>query len=484
MSLPPVPPPTSQPIHPGLVHRASSPSATKVLEELLHRDYAEHHCFFNEKGFHNHLGHHLVAAYDLGAPAALLQKIYDNEAPTLLPVDRQGEDINESNWTTRLGEHRAYGSYLAFFTEEISKNGVPETMKKYAMEPAANGNGALMLARLVGGAFHPLLDIGFGVEFKQDYLVAQGLAMGAVTEPDFLNFVTDKTSGLPEISPTPTSATLLSLLREVYDADILTPLPYVPDIMDNDMSRFHKLIQNPARGRALQTIYATWSIDTTLTGPASQREFAAKTQECFVQATLLLAATGRPGRAPRADFFLMHTVTAALCLPSVLSVLEDPVHKAQLLHAYVRASAVYLLLRGRPRIDVPLVMSYTEFPRPPGMGATGEGETDPWLAMIHNALQHKEAHVAKVVRTLYHCAQRYGRTPAGQVVGVWDGEKEEGEEGKGRRRETHEGAAQLDGTVFVRAAGMVSEALGWVAYGGEEGSWDRTSLGWDEAWET
>lgn len=32
----------------------------------------------------------------------------------------------------------------------------------------------------------------------------------------------------------------------------------------------------------------------------------------------------------------------------------------------------------------------------------------------------------------------------------------------------------MDGTMFVRAAGVVSEVLGWVAYGGKEGEWDRS----------
>ncbi|KAJ7776301.1 hypothetical protein B0H16DRAFT_1506234 [Mycena metata] len=475
--------PASQPLRPGFVHSASTPATTKVLEDLLHKDYTLHHCFFNEKGFHNHLGHHLVAAYDLGAPAALLQMIYDNEHPMLLPVDRQGEDITEANWTKRLGEHRAYGSYLAFFTEQITTNGVAEVVKKFVVAPEANGNGALMLARLVGGALHPLLEIGFGIEFEQDYMVAQGLAMGAVTEPDFLNFVTDESSGIPAVAATSKGVTLLSLLRELYDSEILKPLPYVPDVMDNDMGRFQKLTENPERGAEIKRIYAKWSIDTTLTGAAPEQEFANKAEECFFQATLLLAATGRPGRAPRADFFLMHILTSALCIPSLLSILSDPMHKAQLLQAYARASAMYILLRGRPRIDIPLLMSYTEFPRPPapvapgGPDAQGDpsvgGETDPWLAIIRNALHHKEAHVAKVVRTLYYCAQRYGLKKAGSAIGALD------EEGK----ETHVGAAAMDGTIFVRAAGIVSDALGWVVYGEKEGSWDRTSLGWDEAWE-
>ncbi|KAJ7511287.1 hypothetical protein B0H11DRAFT_1954617 [Mycena galericulata] len=414
----------------------------------------------------------------MGAPPALLKVIYEDSAPTLRPVDRQGEDITESNWTTRLGEHKAYGSYLAFFSDQLSKNGLPETMRKYIMGPEANGNGAAMFSRFLSGALHPYLQVGVG--FSPISLC--GLAMGAVTESAAINFILDAPSNLPEITSTNKGVTLLALLREVYNSDLLKPvLPYEPDSLA--MARFAKIAENPERGAELRRIYAKWSIDTTLTGAASTKEFDSKIQECLWHATLLLAATGRPNRAPRLDFFLMHVLNSALCLPSILSVLPDPVHKAQLLQGYARASALFVLLRGRPRIDIPLLMSYTAVPRPPahappgGPDALGDprggGETNPWLAIVQNALHHKDAHVLKAVRTLYYAAQRYGGTAPGEAIGARDAEG----------GETHVGAGKMDGTIFVRAAGLVSDVLGWIAYGEKEGDWDRSALGWDAAWE-
>ncbi|KAK7046390.1 hypothetical protein R3P38DRAFT_2873562 [Favolaschia claudopus] len=482
MSPQAISPPTPQPVRPGLTNFAVTPAATAALRELLHKDYVSHHCFFNDLGFHNHLPHHLVAAYDLGASPPLLELIYKDEAPTLRAIDRQGEDITEGNWTTRLGEHKAYGSYLAFFAEQIAQSGVQETMKRFVMAPEANGNDALMFARLLGGALHPFLQVGFGAEFGQDYMVAQGLAMAAVTSAGTAAYVLDKPSGLPKISTKSTKGvTLLSLLREVYDSQVLTPvLPYDPNALLS--TRTKQLMETDDRGAELKRIYAKWSIDTSLTGSALDQEIADKIEECFWQATLLLAATGKPNRAPRPDFFLMHVLTSAICLPSLLSILPDPVHKAQLLQGYARSSALYILIRGRPRIDIPLLMSYTEFPAPPkgtppgsssALGAKPGEETNPWLAIIENSLHHKDAHVMKVVRTLYYCAVKYGDRKAGEAIGVKDGEG----------NETHVGAGKMDGTVFVRAAGVVTDRLGWVAYGGKEGEWDRSALGYDAAWD-
>ena len=49
--------------------------------------------------------------------------------------------------------------------------------------------------------------------------------------------------------------------------------------------------------------------------------------------------------------------------------------------------------------------------------------------------------------------------------------------------ETLMGSGDLDGTIFVRAAGIVMETLGWVSKGQKEGFWDRSGLGWEAAWD-
>ncbi|KAJ7053565.1 hypothetical protein C8F01DRAFT_1260545 [Mycena amicta] len=455
---------------PGLVNTPTTPAARSKLLELLQKDYESHHCFFNDLGFHNHLPHHLVAAYDMGATPALLQAIYDDEAPTLRAINRQGADVDEGNWTERLGEHKAYGSYLAFFESKVAQHGAEKTIAEYVMSPKANGNGARMFGRFLGGALHPFLQVGFGIEFGQDNMIAAGLAMAALTSPTQSNFFLDETTGLPELVTAPVpGTTLLQLLQEVYDSEILKPvMPYNPDAMLSQ--RFTQLSsENPARSEELKKIYSKWSLDTT---KPNDEEIKAKINECLLQATLLLVSTGKPNRTPRLDFFLMHLLTSALCLPSLLGALSDAAHKTMLLQGYARACAMYVLLRGRPRVDVKLVMGYTDEaqPPPPAGGSSWKGTlghpkplvANPWLAILQNALLHRDAHVVKSIRTLYYAATHSTSAASAEPL---------------------EGGELLDGLVFVRAAGVVSERLGWVAFGGKEGEWDRSALGWDEAWE-
>src|ERR1700759_4613277 len=67
-------------VKPGILSLPSSPSSLLTLQKLLTKDHESHHCFFNPIGLHNHLSHHLLAAFDLGAGEGLLQAIYESEA--------------------------------------------------------------------------------------------------------------------------------------------------------------------------------------------------------------------------------------------------------------------------------------------------------------------------------------------------------------------------------------------------------------------
>jgi hypothetical protein len=104
-------------IKPGILSLpGSTHSSKKTLESLLTEDHSKHHCYFRSFGFHNHLSHHILAAYDLGASTELLKAIYAEEAKTQRPIMLDGEGdskmdgvvkpgtINEGNWKEYLGK--------------------------------------------------------------------------------------------------------------------------------------------------------------------------------------------------------------------------------------------------------------------------------------------------------------------------------------------------------------------------------------------
>lgn len=81
-----------------------TPGSQAKLRELLEEDYKEHHCFYGRGSLHNHLSHHLYAAYDLGASASALKAMYADEAkmPLLQMQSKSRERTGLNILATRM----------------------------------------------------------------------------------------------------------------------------------------------------------------------------------------------------------------------------------------------------------------------------------------------------------------------------------------------------------------------------------------------
>lgn len=274
-------------------------------------------------------------------------------------------------------------------------------------------------------------------------------------------------------------ASLLSIIRQVYDSEILKPvMPYDPDALIRKRMADAMTDGRPAEIRRLS---ALWTIDIA----GGDKEFEERAEELIWLSTLLTTATGKHGRKSRLDFFLMHCLTSSLFIPSFMKAITKPEDKARLLRILVPAILLIILIRGRPRIDPTLIMSYTQFPHPPVLATPPKLDEEtfgdpynpsyvnPWPAIVASVVHSQEAHVVKSIRTLYYAAQKYGDTPPGGAIGAFDD----------NGQETLKGTAKLDGTVFVRAAGAVMDNQGWLTHGQKARNWDRSALGWEAAWE-
>lgn len=169
----------------------------------------------------------------------------------------------------------------------------------------------------------------------------------------------------------------------------------------------------------------------------------------------------------------MHLVTSVLFLPSFLPFIT-PTARSLLLRGYLRVALAYYLGRGRPAL--PIAAFYTSsspLPTPPGPTPTPAPATlladnqtpsahkliitpNPWLGIIQSTLVNPNEHLPKLQRSLVHMDQKYGQRPAG----YWAKEK------------GLEGAELLDGTLFVRVAGLSAGLLGWMREGQAMGSWE------------
>ncbi|KAG8681544.1 hypothetical protein FRC11_000991, partial [Ceratobasidium sp. 423] len=158
--------------------------STTALRRLLIENHKRFHVFFNNRGFHNHLSHHLFAAYGIGAPAHVLQKAFDDHSSYQRPAYQSPEPITHENWTKHLGNEDFYNAYMNFFAAEIKKHGLLATFEKYIFSDKANwGSGEpRMLDRFLSGLVHSMIHFGHAPEFGIDGMAVEGLAQAAVHE--------------------------------------------------------------------------------------------------------------------------------------------------------------------------------------------------------------------------------------------------------------------------------------------------------------
>ena len=178
----------------------------------------------------------------------------------------------------------------------------------------------------------------------------------------------------------------------------------------------------------------------------------------------------------------MHLVTSVLFLPSILSSLSPPSQNL-LLRAYFAAIIAIFIIRGRPNLNIKALYESQEtaYPIPSGILPTPHEKTlpllgadanrikavtpNPWLPIIETSITHPSEHLIKVQRALAHFNTLFGHRGQGAHEGGLEGAAQE-----------LEGAELLDGTLFVRVAGLTATKMGRVREGEAVGRWDSSGF--------
>jgi hypothetical protein len=77
-----------------------------------------------------------------------------------------------------LGDEKYYHDFLVFFQKEINAKGWENVLNEYLFAKDDRAND--MLSRLYAGFLHPIIHLGFGIEFQQPAIMAEALAQAAV----------------------------------------------------------------------------------------------------------------------------------------------------------------------------------------------------------------------------------------------------------------------------------------------------------------
>lgn len=77
-----------------------------------------------------------------------------------------------------LENEKNYHAFLVFFEDEIELKGYQAVINEYCLKGDERADD--MLGRLYAGFLHPMIHLGFGIEFQQPAIIAEALAQAAV----------------------------------------------------------------------------------------------------------------------------------------------------------------------------------------------------------------------------------------------------------------------------------------------------------------
>lgn len=168
----------------------------------------------------------------------------------------------------------------------------------------------------------------------------------------------------------------------------------------------------------------------------------------------------------------MHLVTSSLFLPSICAYFPPHVIQA-FLRSYFSICLAIWVSHGRPSVEVTqdFISKTDSFPQEPIGDRVTKPTKDtltpetvtpnPWLALVQSALVHPDNHLCKVHRALGHWSRMFG----GRPQGYWAKSSPKGDAVQLK------GVELLDGTLFVRVAGLTQATKGWLREGQENGNW-------------
>ncbi|KAK0475757.1 hypothetical protein IW261DRAFT_1492712 [Armillaria novae-zelandiae] len=436
--------------------------STLAMQRVLRDNHDKWHIFFNDRGFHNHIAHHVLAIWTLGASREIIEAVYRENTPAQKPAIKPPGPISSANFNAHLGDGKYFGAYMTFFKEKISEHGSASVLEEFIFSESANvdvrtkGNQQPgMLNRFMDGLIHPLIHTAYGLEFGLPGIVIEGLAQAAVHHDNLQNLLpysaltsaaaidarAEDASSLetPHIPNGKKGTHAFDVLARILKDDALR-IPLVND----EIANYKTTIS--ATGEALFRYSNQWTLN--LSNP---KELRRKIEELQWMNTIIYAGSGsRPGKRFHADFFLMHLVTSSLFLPSLANFLSIT-SQALLLRSYMAVSFAWWISRGRPSIDIPKFLeshNYNESVRPDSSSSTTTPQGDlsstpnPWFAIIQQALFHQDDHLCKMQRALAYFAALYGT----RVGGLPDFSQTE-----------LPGAEKLDGAFFLRAAQLTAK---------------------------
>lgn len=239
-----------------------------------------------------------------------MQQGYDAHTPYQRPAISPHQDVITTLFQTwehasaYLGKEEHYPDFLAFFQREIDAKGWQAVLSEYLFQGTASADD--LLVRLYAGLLHPLLQLMYGVEWKQPAIVAEGLAQACVHKAELKDFLLAAERNANEAYSTSSSSagerkkmpSIVTLHQEARaDPKLSTAVGHVVDMGG---PRFADSVLKNARDEILRLVskVKVW--------PEEVDERTAEMFDAEVYMACSAALIGpKFGKHPKFDFFLM-----------------------------------------------------------------------------------------------------------------------------------------------------------------------------------
>ena len=366
----------------GTYHVAGiTDSSSKKASQLLQQNHDRNHIFFNASGFHNHIAHHLLAIFALGATPEQLQRAYDGnigyQRPQYPIKEKIVQDMSDrAQFKQFLGKEKHFHDYEDFFRREIDEKGWQAVLKEHLFAGDEHADDLLM--RMYAGFYHPLIHLGYGVEFEQPAIVAEALAQAAVHDVWVAKFFKPLADQLPAAEGPPPP--LVRLLEEARSDKQL-----VDSVRESDGNKVRDGILARAPDAMLR-VARQWHVH-----PRTQAGVDRATAEMINASAWFAGAAQRPPKTVKFDFFYMHCVNAGIFFSTFarqdwMSV-DD---KIRMLEMKARLDLALYVSRGCPELKKEEIEDYRE---------KVPGET--WEGVARRVGGYEDdGHASKLVRAL------------------------------------------------------------------------------------
>ncbi|KAL3470512.1 hypothetical protein BJX99DRAFT_267419 [Aspergillus californicus] len=363
----------------GVYHTSNlGKRSAETANELLHQNHELFHIFFNDQGFHNHIAHYLLTAFAIGATPDQLQRMYDDQKLLQRPPPSLHGNIPQNMhdgkvFREHLGNQNYYQDYLRFFESQISIHGWENVLQDHLFSRSENAE--LVLTRMFASFLHPIIHLGFGVEFQQPAIIAEALAQAAI----HVNDVAAILYAMESASAHQTARPMLELIDAARRNEKIRDAPCWGNGFGINDDAFldapEELVQIAAQWRVLP----------------EEHDLAEKTAEMINTNAFFVGASQAPPKEYKLDFYLIHNVNCSIFFSAMLNQdwlsLKD---KARLLEWKGRFDILSYVSRGSPQLLGDEITAYRS--KRPKHG---------WEDLFQDANKlEDDSHVCKLIRAL------------------------------------------------------------------------------------